>query len=96
MYYANKQVGETFVEIEYEGHDYALCCGTLVVRLNGVSYEGGLTSGGRVWFDDNWSDHVETGPWTVRMNDDFPKEFTETVTELVNSVVPWGCCGGCV
>ena len=48
-----------------------------------------------VWFDDSWTEQVESGEWTV----DVPKEYKHLageITAVVNENVEYGCCGGCV
>ena len=82
--------------ISYDGAFPNLCSGELVLEINGVrrnDFE--LCSGGRVWFDDNWDDHVESGPWTVYVPEDL-EGLKEEITKVVNDNIPWGCCGGCV
>ena len=57
-------------------------------------------SGGSVWFDDDWNDTVESGPWIYTGDlDDYPefdKEDIEELMKIFNNNVSWGCCGGCV
>lgn len=82
--------------ISYDGAFPNLCSGELVLEIDGVrrnDFE--LCSGGCVWFDDNWEDHVESGPWTVCVPKDL-EGLKEEITRLVNENIPWGCCGGCV
>lgn len=82
--------------ISYDGAFPNLCSGELVLEINGVrrnDFE--LCSGGRVWFDDNWDDHVESGPWTVYVPEDL-EGLKGEITKVVNDNIPWGCCGGCV
>lgn len=84
--------------VSYDGKFPCLCHGNLVLKVNGQVRELGdcLTSGGSVWFDENWGDHVECGEWSV---DDLPKDlepFRKEIEACVNEHVPQGCCGGCV
>lgn len=82
--------------ISYDGAFPNLCGGELVLEIDGVrrnDFE--LCSGGRVWFGDNWEDHVESGPWTVCVPKDL-EGLKEEITRVVNENIPWGCCGGCV
>lgn len=86
--------------ISYDGRYPNLCSGTLVVEMNGKRYEmkDVLVSGGRVWFDSDWDEHVEEGPWMTDY-DRLPEELKEHIDYLeylVNKNVPHGCCGGCV
>lgn len=82
---------------EYVGGSYPnLCSGKLTVWLDdGSVYEGGIISGGSVWFDGNWEEHVEWGEWTIDVPD-LPEGYEDKVTEWVNKNIPYGCCGGCV
>lgn len=88
------------IRIEYDAPDCALCCGNLVVFVNGIRYDFGhaLCSGGSVWFDDDWCDHVETGPWSIFWPKNFPEQadLRQQVYDAVNEQIEWGCCGGCV
>ena len=55
-------------------------------------------SGGCVSFDNNWTEHVESGKWEI-CKDELPDElkpFAQEIDDLFNANVPWGCCGGCV
>lgn len=83
--------------ISYDGSFPNLCSGTLMLKIDGeiVSWQHCLRSGGTVWFDDNWSVHVETGEWTVNIPEEYEK-YREEITDIVNSNIPYGCCGGCV
>lgn len=84
--------------VSYDGKYPSLCDGTLVLRIDGkevVFPEFCMKSGGSVWFDDDWDDHVECGEWSVAV----PEEYAELAVEIekcVNENVPCGCCGGCV
>jgi hypothetical protein len=49
--------------ISYSGRFPNLCRGTLTVEIEGQLVEiRGFCSGGSVWFDDNWYEHIEEGP----------------------------------
>jgi hypothetical protein len=86
------------VEFVSYGGDYpCLCVGTLVLAIDGelVSLENCLSSGGSVTFDDDWNEEITEGEWSV----DVPEEYEhlkDEITSLVNSNVPFGCCGGCI
>jgi len=88
------------IEIEYNGKFPNLCSGDLVVTIDGVRWgfpSYCLSSGGNVWFDDDWSENVEEGPWTItEYPRGFPEELKADVTREVNEQIPHGCCGGCV
>ena len=86
--------------ISYDGKFPNLCSGTLVISLDNVEYSMNhcLCSGGSVWFDDEWCEHVASGAWTVLI-EQLPeplKPFFMEIEQLVNENVEWGCCGGCV
>ena len=85
--------------ISYDGEWPCLCNGTLVIEVNGNTYElkDVLISGGSVFCDDE-EEGVTEGEWSI---DDtfFPEElkpYINEITEEVNCSVPWGCCGGCI
>lgn len=85
--------------IKYTGDYPTLCMGDLFIKVNGKEYKiHGLCSGGSVWFDEDWTDHVEEGKWSLYEHN-VPKEiikYIPEIEELVNANVPLGCCGGCV
>jgi len=84
--------------VSYSGAYPNLCAGTLVLCIDGVTTtlpNHSLVSGGTVWFDDDWCEHVECGPWSV----DVPPELEHLKLEIeriVNMNVSEGCCGGCI
>ena len=56
------------------------------------------SSGGYVWFDNDWGAHVETDEW-VLLEDELAHKYWDIADELIavfNMNVPFGCCGGCV
>ena len=88
------------IQISYDGEYPNLCSGKLIVYIDGKSWEFPdycLVSGGSVWFDNDWCEHVEKGPWSIEeWPDGFPDEMKQPVECAVNSSIPLGCCGGCV
>ena len=54
-----------FEFIDYDGGYPNLCFGRLKFKADGKIYEEvvSLISGGSVWFDSHWCEHVEEGPW---------------------------------
>lgn len=88
------------IKIEYNGEYPCLCHGHLVVTIDGVVWDFGdfsLSSGGCVWFDDDWGEHVEEGDWDIiEWPEGFPEELKEEVLNAINLEIPHGCCGGCV
>jgi hypothetical protein len=88
------------ISLTYDGEFPNLCSGTLTVYIGKDSWvfpKYALRSGGNVWFDDDWSEHVEDGEWSIsEWPQGFPEEWKKQVVDLVNSEIPHGCCGGCV
>ena len=90
------------IKIEYDGEWPCLCMGHLKVWIGDVFYDFGryvLSTGGSVRFDENWMDHVESGPWTIDKDlipKNFPRDRMEDLLNEINSTIPWGCCGGCI
>ena len=88
------------IKIEYDGEYPNLCSGTLRVTLGRskkvwTGFE--LSSGGSVWFDDDWGEHVDSGEWDIiEWPERFPEKYKTAVLEAVNSQIDHGCCGGCV
>lgn len=83
--------------VSYSGEFPNACSGELILRIEGkeVSLGNCLCSGGHVWFDDDWWEHIEDGPWSVNVPKEFAR-YADEITKVVNDNVPWGCCGGCV
>lgn len=82
--------------ISYDGRWPNLCSGTLVLEIDGVvRTDFNLCSGGSVWFDGEWCEHVESGPWRIEVPEDL-KHLQHEIEDVVNINVPHGCCGGCV
>ena len=88
------------IEIKYDGDYPNLCSRDLKVIIDGKEWDFPahcLESGGSVWFDDNWHEHIETGEWSVSSwPDGFPEELKDVVVDEINGSITWGCCGGCV
>ena len=86
--------------VSYDGGYPNMCAGVLVLSVDGEDVEfpsHSLSSGGSVWFDDDWSEHIDQGPWSInRWPQEFPVELRSQAVKLVNKNVPFGCCGGCV
>ena len=91
---------ENDIKIEYDGEYPGLCTGNLTVTINGKEWkfpEYSLRSGGRVWIDEDYEEHVEEWEWDiVKWPEGFPKEYKVDVLEKVNEEIPHGCCGGCL
>lgn len=84
--------------VSYDGDYPNLCAGTLVIKVEGVEFKlpHALASGGHVWFDDDWNEHVIQGLWRVKNLPEELEPFRKEITDLVNKNVEHGCCGGCV
>jgi len=95
------------IEIKYDGSYPNLCSGNLFVTITGSDIKRAnkewdfgahnISSGGGVWFDDEWSEHIDDGEWSIdKYPENFPEELKNDVLEAVNSEIEHGCCGGCV
>jgi len=88
------------MKISYDGKYPNLCSGRLVVTIDGKEWvfpDYCLSSGGGVWFTDEWEERVDSGAWSIReWPEGFPTDMRNAVEDLVNSQVEQGCCGGCV
>ena len=79
--------------VSYNGKFPCLCCGILVLRINGeeVTFpKYSLVSGGKCLSDNE----VKKGDWEVNV----PERFSHLKKEIeacVNANIPHGCCGGC-
>ena len=96
--------------VDYTGDYPCLCSGEVTLKIDGQvvkfvrykceSEESGkpylsLTSGGHCYFDDEWNDHVIDGPWGIDLDPRYA-ELEDEILEVINSNIPWGCCGGCL
>ena len=88
------------IKIDYDGVYPCLCSGQLFVTIHNKVWDFGnrvLDSGGYVWFDEEWGDHIESGPWSVdKWPDGFPNDLKQAVLGAINAQVQHGCCGGCI
>ena len=86
--------------VSYDGKFPNLCRGELKLLVDKKEYvlNNILCSGGSVWFDDDWCEHVTEGFWTIDLSE-LPKELEQYIDEIEDVVymnVECGCCGGCV
>lgn len=89
--------------ISYTGKYPCLCMGVLTLEIDGIKYTFGhansfWSSGGKVWFDKGWDEHVEKGAWIINA-DELPakiRQYADEIGRVFNDNVPHGCCGGCV
>ena len=97
----NSDNDEPIIEfVSWTQQSYAWCGSDVTIRVNGkeITLKHPLTSGGSVWFDEDWDEHVEDGPWGID-EDALPNELKphiKKVVQVINNSIPWGCCGGCV
>ena len=84
--------------VNYTGSYPNLCSGVLTLKIDGkiVELKHCLSSGGSVWFDDDWCEHVEDGPWTASYLPDELKHLQDEISAIANEFIPEGCCGGCI
>lgn len=84
--------------VSYDGEFPNLCSGTLVLRIDGETVQMPdycMRSGGSVWFDDEWNEHVTSGEWSVEVPA-WLESLQNEIERVVNDNVRCGCCGGCV
>ena len=96
--------------VDYTGEFPCLCSGEVTLKIDGQIVEFcryksdsektgkpylSLTSGGHCYFDDEWNDHVIDGPWRIDLDPRYV-ELEDEILEVINSNIPWGCCGGCL
>jgi len=88
------------IKVKYDGEFPTLCAGVLCVTIDGTEYDFGcssVASGGSVTFDDDWNEHIYSGPWTVtKWPENFPEQFRFATVAAINDQISHGCCGGCV
>ena len=86
--------------VSYDGTYPNLCRGKLIMELDGetISFPSNcLVSGGSVWFDDEWNEHVEECKWNInKFPPSFPKGLKSVAVDIFNTNVELGCCGGCI
>lgn len=84
--------------VSYDGAYPNLCTGQLVLKINGQVREFSrhcLQSGGTVWFDNDWNEHIENGRWSIDLPEDL-EPLRKEIEECINENIPHGCYGGCV
>lgn len=96
--------------VDYTGEYPCLCSGEVTLEIGGqvvkfCRYKSdsektgkpylSLSSGGQCYFDDEWDDHIESGPWSIDLDPRYA-ELEDEILEVINSNIPWGCCGGCI
>jgi len=86
--------------VSYSGEYPNLCSGILILSLDGkrvVFPDNCLYSGGYVTFNEDGSEEVGEGPWSIAtFPEGFPSELETEAERLVNENVVYGCCGGCI
>ncbi len=78
--------------VSYDGEYPNLCSETLVLRIDGeiVRLNHCLCSGGG--FDEDWNRYE--GEWSVNLPKEL-KHLETIITDIVNTNIEHGCCGGC-
>ena len=88
------------IKIEYDGAYPNLCGGKLAATVDGQRWvfpDYCMSPGGSVSFDEDWSETVTQGPWSIcGWPPLFPEDKKAELLDAVNSQVEWGNCGGCV
>lgn len=87
------------IVVEYDGHYPNTCAGVLRITVDGaVVYNDTFCchSTGSVWFDEDWTEHVECGE--LLWNEDEACKFDAEIREAVKAKLSefHVCCGGCV
>jgi hypothetical protein len=88
------------IEVRYNGSYPNLCSGDLVVIIDKEEWKFPsycLSSGGSVSFDNDWSEEISNGEWSISdWPKDFPDDLKQETVEAINDSIDWGCCGGCI
>jgi len=85
------------IKVEYDGKYPNACSGTLKITVDEtVVYNKDFccSSTGSVWFDEDWSEHVECGELIWKDSEKFDDEIQQAVKDVLSTVGV--CCGGCV
>lgn len=85
------------IKVEYDGKYPNTCSGRLKIWVNSeliYSKEFCCHSTGSVWFDDDWSEHIEEGELIWGDANQFDEEIQQAVRDKLSCVGV--CCGGCV
>ena len=94
--------------VSYTGEWPALCCGELILKINGktVTFGSGDSDYPSFWvsggacrlYSDYDDEYVEHGPWQI-LEHRLPKRLrshSQEIINIFNENVPEGCCGGCI
>lgn len=85
------------IEVSYDGKWPCACMGTLIIKVDGSEVYNKkycCISTGSVWFDENWSEHVEPGELEWKDAKDFDRDIRDAVYDILSRMTV--CCGGCV
>ena len=98
--------------VNYNGKFPNLCCGKLIVKIDGKefsfdsdhedksTYDSFWASSGCCSFNKEWGEILEKGPWKLMaFPDEYPEPIRSCLNELIdlfNENVEQGCCGGCI
>ena len=81
----------------YDGCYPTLCCGNLVIKVNGKIY--GLYNvllAGCSPEADSWNPETDMIEWDIDLSE-YPElmPYKEEIVKIINENIPRGCCGGC-
>ena len=86
--------------VSYDGKYPALCCGTLVLSVDGE--ERSFDSDERFWESTGFCYEgmtvMDSRPWEI-IPEDMPEDlrsYAKEIEDVFNQNVPFGCCGGCL
>jgi len=85
------------IKVTYDGKYPNACSGALIINKDGVEIYNEIHrchSTGSVWFDKEWSEHVECGELVWEDADKFDEDVQDAVEEVLSSISV--CCGGCI
>jgi hypothetical protein len=85
------------IKVSYDGSYPNACSGRLIISVyDEIVYneEYSCSSTRSVWFDDEWSEHVECGELVWNDADKFEQDIQDAVEMELSKVHV--CCGGCV
>ena len=88
---------ERKIEVSYDGKYPNACSGTLIIKVDGEEIYNDkfcCGSGGSVWFDKNWDEHVAPGKLTWNDAEKFDRDVQVAVEEVLSRIDV--CCGGCI
>ena len=87
--------------VSYTGAYPNLCSGELTLRIDGKLVRFGIDKNPIFWYSGggitrNWEAYK--GAWLIDL-DMLPEEYhkyAEEIIYVINTNIPYGCCGGCI